>query len=210
MLCKARRMYVKIFLCSGQQTSLSKLSSLVARRHRRKVCCSWLAQHLEFDCPLHRDPLDCADAVIFRDGSGQIGLPIHDGGSSYIRIRHCPWCGTRLRKQPADESPAPDHQHVRVVTGHVHDADAARRVLTRVAYWIGDDFNESSWATLVSGIEGEDTEEDREFKYTFDGWFEVTAFVADTREAGGLRVRLVGEIDDILATRMETLIEVLG
>ncbi|MFB9422507.1 DUF6980 family protein [Nonomuraea rubra] len=24
------------------------------------------------------------------------GLPIHDGGSSSIAIRYCPWCGARL------------------------------------------------------------------------------------------------------------------
>ena len=27
---------------------------------------------------------------------GIFGIPIHDGGSSFIKINYCPWCGTKL------------------------------------------------------------------------------------------------------------------
>lgn len=37
------------------------------------------------------------DAVITWDKSRRsYGIPIHDGGSSYIRIRYCPWCGKNI------------------------------------------------------------------------------------------------------------------
>jgi hypothetical protein len=37
------------------------------------------------------------DCVITHDTKGKtFGLPIHDGGSSYIKINHCPWCGEQL------------------------------------------------------------------------------------------------------------------
>jgi hypothetical protein len=55
-----------------------------------------MADKLQHDCSLHPDPQDCADAVVIRYGARDYGLPIHDGGSSYIAIRFCPWCGSRL------------------------------------------------------------------------------------------------------------------
>jgi|GEM_PF-1574122 len=37
------------------------------------------------------------DAVITWDKSRRLyGIPIHDGGSSYIRIKYCPWCGKNI------------------------------------------------------------------------------------------------------------------
>ena len=39
------------------------------------------------------------DSVIVFDKSQDVyGIPIHDGGSSYIRIRFCPWCGNSLSR----------------------------------------------------------------------------------------------------------------
>ena len=28
--------------------------------------------------------------------SDEYGLPIQDGGTSFIKIKHCPWCGVKL------------------------------------------------------------------------------------------------------------------
>lgn len=37
------------------------------------------------------------DSVITFDKSHKsFGIPIHDGGASYIRIKYCPWCGEKL------------------------------------------------------------------------------------------------------------------
>ena len=37
------------------------------------------------------------DSVITQYKKGKaFGIPIHDGGSSFIRINYCPWCGKKL------------------------------------------------------------------------------------------------------------------
>jgi hypothetical protein len=55
-----------------------------------------MAVQLEHHCDHHPDPFDCADQVVYRTDSGDFGLIIHDGGSSYIAIEFCPWCGSAL------------------------------------------------------------------------------------------------------------------
>ncbi len=40
---------------------------------------------------------DNADIIINKWGNGTYGIPIHDGGTSIIEIKHCPWCGTKLK-----------------------------------------------------------------------------------------------------------------
>ena len=186
---------------------LSRITSVTTRR-RQDLCCTDLAEHLEFDCHLHRDPLDCADAVVFRDDSGRIGLPIHDGGSSYIAIQHCPWCGSRLLKQPVARPSTSGRQHVHEVSCRVHSPEQLRQILDRVSDWNGSDFAEIDWRSFLGRMEGADA--DQEFKYPMGGWFDLTAYVARPPDAGHSRLRFVGEIDDILAARIETLIEVLG
>lgn len=37
------------------------------------------------------------DAIVSWDKSQRLyGIPIHDGGNSYIKIRYCPWCGKNI------------------------------------------------------------------------------------------------------------------
>jgi len=56
-----------------------------------------MTDHAEARCDDHSSPFECADSLIYCDEqSGQYGLIIHDGGSSFIAIDHCPWCGGRL------------------------------------------------------------------------------------------------------------------
>jgi hypothetical protein len=59
------------------------------------------AQHR---CDLHVDPADCPDALVGRFES-EYGIRVHDGGSSYVVIRYCPWCGAKLGK-PTNDSGA--------------------------------------------------------------------------------------------------------
>ena len=60
-------------------------------------CCSDLQKQTESTCPDHPDRKDCPDAlVVHHSASGEWGLMIHDGGSSYILIKFCPWCGAEL------------------------------------------------------------------------------------------------------------------
>ena len=60
-------------------------------------CCEQMARQLQHTCEAHSDLRDCPDSlVIHLQDTGQFGLRVHDGGSSFITIRHCPWCGTDL------------------------------------------------------------------------------------------------------------------
>ena len=57
-------------------------------------CCEDLATHVNRRCEKH-DVYECPDNVIIHTKDGY-GLPIHDGGSSFIEINNCPWCGEKL------------------------------------------------------------------------------------------------------------------
>jgi hypothetical protein len=57
--------------------------------------CVHLAYYSLLDCPDHTDPWDCPDVLVVKLRNG-FGLPIRDGGCSYVRITHCPWCGKPL------------------------------------------------------------------------------------------------------------------
>jgi hypothetical protein len=60
-----------------------------------------MMRHAETRCDQHPDPFDCADNLIFHAPDDErYGLIIHDGGTSYITIKYCPWCGASL---PTDD-----------------------------------------------------------------------------------------------------------
>jgi hypothetical protein len=68
-------------------------------------CCDRMNLDLSQKCDIHEDRSDCPDALIaFIDGG--YGLRIHDGGSSYIEIKYCPWCGSKLPKIGHINTPA--------------------------------------------------------------------------------------------------------
>ena len=60
-------------------------------------CCSDLVHHVTAKCDKH-DDWECPDKVIVATKSGY-GLPIRDGGSSFIQINFCPFCGTNLSEE---------------------------------------------------------------------------------------------------------------
>jgi hypothetical protein len=45
----------------------------------------------------------CPDALVGYFGD-QYGIRVHDGGSSFVAILHCPWCGTELVEQLGNRS----------------------------------------------------------------------------------------------------------
>jgi hypothetical protein len=62
-------------------------------------CCDLMKTELESVCEIHPDRFDCPDNVIyFSKSSGEYGLIIHDGGSSFLKINFCPFCGILLQK----------------------------------------------------------------------------------------------------------------
>jgi hypothetical protein len=42
-------------------------------------------------------------AIIYAANFGEYGIPVPDGGSSYITLEFCPWCGTKLPPSKRDE-----------------------------------------------------------------------------------------------------------
>ena len=60
-------------------------------------CCEEMRRQIDLVCEDHPDRFDCPDCIIqFSDRFREYGLIIHDGGSSVIGIRFCPWCGMQL------------------------------------------------------------------------------------------------------------------
>ena len=63
----------------------------------KKHCCEDMDYHANFKCDMHSDPFECPDKIIiFDDKDNDYGLIIHDGGSSSISIKFCPWCSSKL------------------------------------------------------------------------------------------------------------------
>lgn len=65
---------------------------------RPEPYCRWMRADLERGCStgIHNDRFDCLDALIYRASDGGYGIIIHDGGSSFVSIYTCPWCGADL------------------------------------------------------------------------------------------------------------------
>lgn len=50
-----------------------------------------------YKCSEHPDPFGCPDSIIaFSARDDSYGIIVHDGGSSKITIKYCPWCGVKL------------------------------------------------------------------------------------------------------------------
>jgi hypothetical protein len=54
-----------------------------------------MTAQVQHECGIHSDPADCPDALVGYFGS-RYGIRVHDGGGSFVAIRHCPWCGAKL------------------------------------------------------------------------------------------------------------------
>jgi hypothetical protein len=66
-------------------------------------CCDTMRTALEVRCDQHDDPWECPDvAVVYHEAFDEFGIPIRDGGMSYLLIEHCPWCGLRLPEPQRD------------------------------------------------------------------------------------------------------------
>lgn len=63
----------------------------------KKYCCLDMAYHLIPSKQAIGQEAIHYDAVIMEHPKRkEFGIPIHDGGSSYIHIRFCPWCGRKV------------------------------------------------------------------------------------------------------------------
>ena len=67
-------------------------------------CCEEMSVALDNMCEEHGgDPMACPDmVVVYSPICDEYGLPIRDGGASYLTISHCPFCGAALGKSRRD------------------------------------------------------------------------------------------------------------
>jgi hypothetical protein len=75
--------------------------------HRRTAitehCCQQLRDEVEHRCEEHPDPYECPEHLIrYVPEFDEYGLIVHDGGTSYVEIGFCPWCGTKLPPSQRD------------------------------------------------------------------------------------------------------------
>lgn len=69
-----------------------------------KYCCQRMQDTIEHQCEVHPDPQDCPDnALIHIAKFDEYGIPVRDGGSSFVVITFCPWCGSRLPESKRDQ-----------------------------------------------------------------------------------------------------------
>lgn len=63
----------------------------------RKNCCNQMMEILNLDCNEGESSFQCSNSVMYyNEKFDEYGMIIHDGGSSYIKIDFCPWCGKKL------------------------------------------------------------------------------------------------------------------
>ncbi len=68
-----------------------------------KYCCTNMQNWLDHKCDQHDNPFDCPDNLIcYIRKYDEFGIIIHDGGSSYVSIGYCPWCGVKLAESKRD------------------------------------------------------------------------------------------------------------
>jgi hypothetical protein len=75
-------------------------------------CCGAMLRATSLDCDRHSSAHECPDVLVLRDvrEGGDYGLPVRDGGSSFVVIGYCPWCGADLLAgagaptEPADDT----------------------------------------------------------------------------------------------------------
>ena len=59
-------------------------------------CCEDMRREVERVCEQHADRFACPDCLVqYWPMLREYGLIVHDGGSSVIVIRFCPWCGAK-------------------------------------------------------------------------------------------------------------------
>ena len=70
----------------------------------RAHCCPAMASALLFQCDQHADPFECGDSlVVYNAVFDEYGLIVHDGGTTYVLLDSCPWCGLKLPQSQRDQ-----------------------------------------------------------------------------------------------------------
>ena len=62
-------------------------------------CCDSMRCHSTLTCTVHDHPRDCPDVLVLWSPGHGAGLPVRDGGASFVIIQYCPWCGKNIKEQ---------------------------------------------------------------------------------------------------------------
>lgn len=63
----------------------------------KKYCCIDMAFHLiEDKISKDKEQINYDSIITHTPKRKMFGIPIHDGGSSFIKINYCPWCSQKL------------------------------------------------------------------------------------------------------------------
>lgn len=65
----------------------------------KSFCCEMMNYHLT---TFFTDPESVDCVILYVPKFDEYGMPIHDGGSSYVLISFCPWCGKELPESKRD------------------------------------------------------------------------------------------------------------
>jgi hypothetical protein len=66
-------------------------------------CCKQMNEQVTQSCEEHNN-FSCPDILVYySEVFDEYGLIVHDGGSSYISINYCPWCGKKLPDSKRDK-----------------------------------------------------------------------------------------------------------
>jgi hypothetical protein len=76
----------------------SEFDRIKYREENKIFCCQEMADKIAKS--VDKDGVikyDNTDVLINKWGNGTYGIPIYNGSTSVVEIKHCPWCGTKLK-----------------------------------------------------------------------------------------------------------------
>jgi hypothetical protein len=131
---------------------------------KSRHCCEDMTGAVTSACAEHPDRTACPDALVdYASRFDEYGLIIHDGGTSTLAIRFCPFCGTSLPSSKRDQwFAALEARGIagrRFAAGRVQDRSmVARRGITRHCRQAGRSLRSLSHPQLNASIVGQLTD----------------------------------------------------
>jgi hypothetical protein len=72
-------------------------------------CCEDMRREVERVCDQHPDRHDCPDCLVqYSPKFREYGILVHDGGTSHLLLRFCPWCGAKLPDSSRERADGPE------------------------------------------------------------------------------------------------------
>lgn len=95
------------------------------------------------------------------------------------------------------------------VGGWVWDQNV-QRLLRHLSQCVGYGFDDSDWGAVSTGLQRTDEDQGNWFDYPLVGERRLTVHLARNLGAAPVSIRVTGDLDEVLAARIETLFAVLS